>query len=262
VLLLDCSTKKDPNELELVQVSRVKCSYHPTQMKAYNVTGPESSQVNQVFEEFQMTAHLKRTDVLAGYLGLLNRIVWTFCQEYDLTTQEGSGRLLDKAKIERLRGKITAGQARIRVSLEATERYLRKFWAGSTNTRKTIRKYRTHCADMGLFRVGFSQFIPQRCDGIPRTPPAEITHINLGLIFKLIAIIEKALEFKGFQWQHFTTEANIIRDRGKQAYKNDVTWNALGGAVQGLRRLGDKLFPKHGNALPHLLRKALGSDYG
>lgn len=204
------------------------------------------------FEEFQYTCHSLRADTLLGYLGYLNRLVWVACKEYGLIEIRDGRSLLNRERLTRIRGAIAGGHLKVRVALDAAENYLKQFWGGASYTRKSLRKYRNHCQEMGLFRVGFSQFIAQKFDGVPRTPSPEISHFDFDKLFKLIGIIERALEFKGYEWQHFPGRVSDRRPMGA----NDRTWKVLGTQVRSSRNLA-RVFPSHGNALPHLLKKAL-----
>jgi hypothetical protein len=217
----------------------------------------------ELFEIFRQTAHTLRRDTLLGYLGFLNRFIWCLCKSLGLVREDENGRRhIDHQRLRQMRKDIASGRVKIRIPLDATEAYMAQYWPGAAHTRKSLRAYRVYFAEMGLFQVEPSKFIPQRFDGYPRTPSPQVSHFNLELIFEAIAIIETALEFKGYDWTHFESDEERIDRKADEACENDRTWNILkrwvGIGAKATKKGKRKQFnfPAHGNAFCHLFRKA------
>lgn len=217
----------------------------------------------ELFEIFRQTAHTMRRDTLLGYLGFLNRLIWCLSESLGLIRKDENGRrYIDHQRLRRMKNAIASGKIKIRIPLDATEDYMAQYWPGAAHTRKSLRSYRVYFAQMGLFQVEPSKFIPQRFDGYPRTPSPQISHFDLEGIFEAIAIIEKALEFKGCDWTHFESDEERIDRKAAEACENDRTWSILkrwGAGVSSAAKKGKQKqfnFPAHGNAFCHLLRKA------
>jgi hypothetical protein len=217
----------------------------------------------ELFEIFRQTAHTLRRDTLLGYLGFLNRLLWCLSESLGLIRKDENGRrYIDHHRLRRMKKDVALGKIKIRIPLDATEDYMAQYWPGAAHTRKSLRAYRVYFAEMGLFQVEPSKFIPQRFDGYPRTPSPQVSHFDLEGIFEAIAIIEKALEFKGYDWTHFENDEERIDRKSADACENDRTWNILkrwGTSGPNATKKGKRKqfkFPAHGNSFCHLFRKA------
>jgi len=142
-------------------------------------------------------------------------------KKYGFIIRKGGKTRIDEQRLKSFARANRKGIIHIHLSMEGTERYMKQYWPGASNSKHSIERRRSELQDAGLIAVDASGFRPHYRK---RTPPAKIYAINFIALFELILAIQEVLIFKGVKFPALELMNLLNEKKSVEAAKYEGEW--------------------------------------
>jgi hypothetical protein len=208
-----------------------------------------------------------RCDYLISLMSFAQRIVFIAGKKYGFIFRENGKTRIDNHRLKSFARANRKGIIHIHLSMEGTEKYMKRHWPGASNSKHSIERRRSELQNTGLIAVEGSGFKPHYRK---RTPPAKIYAINFIALFRLIFAIQEVLIFKGVEFPTLELMDLLNEKKSVEAagYQGEWTAESLVSIERKIEKVvlkaktGDRgTIPMHGGASIFIAFKKIKSAF-